>query len=104
MPQSSCLRRPEHGVDVHQYPLPLPEEQFAKLNEGQRFIKIDRKEVYMQIELHDANSKLLVINTPKRLFTYDRLPSTVASAPSLFSSLSGVYSKGAMDLLYSYTT
>ncbi|XP_055350040.1 uncharacterized protein K02A2.6-like [Paramacrobiotus metropolitanus] len=75
------------ALDVHKYPLPHPDELFAKLNGGVVFCKIDLREAYNQIPVDDESSKLLVINTHKGLFKYNRLPFGVASAPSIFQQL-----------------
>ena len=68
---------------MHQYPLPHPDELFAKLNGGQKFSKIDLK-AYAQIPFDEKSSKLIVINTHKGLFRYHRMPFGVASGPSIF--------------------
>ncbi|XP_055329924.1 uncharacterized protein K02A2.6-like [Paramacrobiotus metropolitanus] len=72
------------ALDLHRYPLPHPDELFAALNGGTRFSKIDLKDAYMQIPLDEESRRLVVINTHKGLFQYNRLPFGVASAPSIF--------------------
>ena len=72
---------------MHKYPLPHPDEPFAKLNGGVKFSKIDLKEAYSQIPLDEESAKLVVIYTHKGLFRYNRLPFGAASAPSIFQQL-----------------
>ncbi|XP_064469193.1 uncharacterized protein K02A2.6-like [Ornithodoros turicata] len=71
-------------LDITQYPLPRPEELFAKLNGGQKFSKLDLSEAYLQMELDEEAKKLLVINTHKGLFQFNRMPFGIASAPAIF--------------------
>ncbi len=72
------------ALKIDQYPLPKPTDLFTKLNGAKYFTKIDFSEAYLQIEVDDAAKKLLVINTPKGLFAFNRLPFGVASAPAIF--------------------
>lgn len=71
-------------LDVTQYPLPRPEELFAKLNGGQKFSKLDLSEAYLQMELDEEAKKVLAINTHKGLFQFNRMPFGIASAPAIF--------------------
>jgi hypothetical protein len=72
---------------IDQYPLPKPSDLFTRLNGGQEFTKIDFSEAYLQIEVDDDAKKLLVINTTKGLFSFNRLPFGVASAPAIFQQI-----------------
>jgi hypothetical protein len=76
-----------HALDINQYPLPKPNELFVALNGGNQFSKIDFSEAYLQVKLDDESKQLLVINTHKGLFRYNRLPFGVASAPSIFQQI-----------------
>ncbi|XP_055347368.1 uncharacterized protein K02A2.6-like [Paramacrobiotus metropolitanus] len=75
------------SLDVQTYPLPTPDELFAKLNGGDKFSSLDLAEAYAQIELDDKSKQLVVINTHKGLFRYNRLPFGVASGPSIFQHI-----------------
>ena len=75
------------ALDINQYPLPKPNDLFVALNGGKVFSKIDLSEAYLQVELDDTSKDLLVINTHKGLFRYNRLPFGVASAPSIFQKI-----------------
>ncbi|XP_055332165.1 uncharacterized protein K02A2.6-like [Paramacrobiotus metropolitanus] len=75
------------ALDVQQYPLPTPDELFAKLNGGRKFTTLDLAEAYAQVELDDDSKKLVVINTHKGLFRYNRLPFGVACGPSIFQQI-----------------
>ncbi|XP_055354393.1 uncharacterized protein K02A2.6-like [Paramacrobiotus metropolitanus] len=75
------------SLDVQTYPLPTPDELFAKLNGGDKFSSLDLAEAYAQIELDDESKELVVINTHKGLFRYNRLPFGVASGPSIFQQI-----------------
>ncbi|XP_055356704.1 uncharacterized protein K02A2.6-like [Paramacrobiotus metropolitanus] len=75
------------SLDVQKYPLPTPDELFAKLNGGEKFSTLDLAEAYAQVELDDDSKQLVVINTHKGLFRYNRLPFGVASGPSIFQQI-----------------
>ena len=74
---------------VDQHPTPRVDELFAKLQEGQHFSKLDMSDAYLQVELDDATKKLLVANTHKGLFRYNRLSfgPAPAPAPAIFQNL-----------------
>jgi len=44
------------ALQVHQHPLPLPEDIFATLNWGQVFSQIDFSDPYLQVELDDSKT------------------------------------------------
>ncbi|CAH8557945.1 unnamed protein product [Schistosoma intercalatum] len=75
------------ALQSHQYPLPLPEDLFAKLNGGRYFAKLDLSDAYLQIPVSDESKDLLTINTHKGLFRYNRLPFGVKTAPSIFQQI-----------------
>uniref|UniRef100_A0A914CQ61 RNA-directed DNA polymerase n=1 Tax=Acrobeloides nanus TaxID=290746 RepID=A0A914CQ61_9BILA len=75
------------SVDMHHYPLPLPEHLFAALNRGKVFSKIDFSDAYFQIEVAEECKSLLTINTHKGLFQYNRMPFGVKSAPGIFQQV-----------------
>ncbi|KAK4474327.1 hypothetical protein MN116_000411, partial [Schistosoma mekongi] len=75
------------ALEAHQYPLPLPEDLFAKLNGGKLFAKLDLSDAYLQIPVADECKDLLTINTHKGLFRYNRLPFGVKTAPSIFQQV-----------------
>ena len=66
------------------YPLPRIDDLFASLSGGKRFTKLDLAHAYQQIELDEESRQLVVINTHRRLFRYNRLPFGIASAPAIF--------------------
>ncbi|XP_055334225.1 uncharacterized protein K02A2.6-like [Paramacrobiotus metropolitanus] len=75
------------ALNVQQYPLPTPDELFAKLNGGKQFSTLDLAEAYAQVELDEESKNLVVINTHKGLFRYNRLPFGVACGPSVFQQI-----------------
>ncbi|CAF1110241.1 unnamed protein product [Adineta ricciae] len=75
------------AIEIDKYPLPKPDELFVALNGGTVFSKIDFSEAYLQVPLDEESQKILVINTHKGLFRYNRLPFGVASAPSIFQKI-----------------
>ena len=74
-------------VETKQYPLPTVEDIFAHLAGGRVFSKLDMAQAYLQLPVHVDSKPLLVINTPKGLFQYTRLPYGVSVAPAIFQSV-----------------
>ena len=70
--------------DCH-YPLPSPEDIFAKLNGGNFFSKTDFSDAYLQIPVEEESSKLLCINKHCGLYKFERLPSGSRSHQQFFS-------------------
>ena len=66
------------------YPLPRIDDLFASLAGGKAFSKLDLAHAYQQLQLDDESKKLVVINTHKGLFRYNRLPFGVSAAPAIF--------------------
>lgn len=74
-------------IETNSYPLPSPEEMFAQLAGSKVFSKIDLSDAYLQIEVDDKSKRFLTINTHKGLFTFNRLPFGVKSAPGIFQQI-----------------
>lgn len=64
--------------------MPHSEELFTKLKVGVRLIKLDVKDGYQQIELEEQPQGFAIINSPKGLFQYTKLPFGVASTLAIF--------------------
>ena len=71
-------------LKVDQYPMPKIDDIFANLSGGKKFTKIDLTQAYHQMELDDVSKPLLVINTHKGLYRYNRLVCGIASAPAIW--------------------
>lgn len=69
---------------LEQYPIPRVEDLFNALSGGKQFSKLDLSHAYQQIVMDEASKKYLTINTHRGLFTYNRLPFGVSSAPAIF--------------------
>lgn len=68
-------------ASLEQYPIPRMEDLFAAISGGQQFSKLDMSHAYQQILLDEESRKYVTVNTHRGLFTYNRLPFGVASAP-----------------------
>ncbi|KFD46168.1 hypothetical protein M513_12942, partial [Trichuris suis] len=66
------------------HPIPSPEDLYQALEGGMKYSKLDLSDAYLQLELDEESKKILVINTHKGLFRYNRLPFGVSAAPSIF--------------------
>ena len=78
----SVTLNPNLIVDEH--PLPTTDEMFASLADCKHFCKIDLQQAYLQMEVEEASSKLLTINTHKGLYRPTRLMYGVASACAIW--------------------
>ena len=72
------------AAELDKYPIPRIDDLFASLAGGERFTKLDLSHAYQQILLDPESRKYVTVNTHKGLFTYNRLPFGVSSAPSIF--------------------
>ena len=79
--------------DCH-YPLPSPEDIFAKINSGKFFSKIDLSEAYLQIPVEEKILKQLFINTHLRLYKFERLTFGVKVAPAIFQQVMDTMQSG----------
>ncbi|XP_042147460.1 uncharacterized protein K02A2.6-like [Ixodes scapularis] len=66
------------------YPLPTPEELFAKLAGCARFSKLDLDQAYLQLTVDSETADLLTITTHRGLFRVTRLQFGVAVAVAIF--------------------
>ncbi|XP_062557273.1 uncharacterized protein K02A2.6-like [Armigeres subalbatus] len=74
-------------LEPNQYPLPLPEDIFAKMANCRIFSHVDLSDAYLQVEVDQSCQPLLTINTHKGLFQYTRLSPGIKSAPGAFQQL-----------------
>ena len=68
-------------------PLPTADDIFASLNGGTVFSQIDLSDAYLQLELDEESKNLVVINSHRGLYRYNRLPFGVKTAPAIFQSI-----------------
>lgn len=76
---------PQLIIDRH--PLPLIDEIFAALSNGDTFSQIDLKHAYMQIPIDETARDLLTIITHKGLYRYKKLTEGIASGPGGFQRI-----------------
>ncbi|XP_036363453.1 uncharacterized protein K02A2.6-like [Octopus sinensis] len=72
---------------MYHYPLPSPEDSFAKLNGNKIFSKLDLSDASLQIKADEECSKFLTVNTPKGLYKYNRLPFGLKVTPAIFQQV-----------------
>lgn len=75
------------ALQPNQYPLPLPDDIFAKLANCKVFSQIDLSDAFLQVEVDEQCRKLLTINTHRGLYSYNRLPPGVKVAPGAFQQI-----------------
>ena len=79
---------------VDKYPIPKIEDLFSSLAGGKAFTTLDMSQAYQQVLLDEPSKKLVVINTSKGLFQYNRLPFGVSCAPGIFQRIMESLLKG----------
>ena len=72
------------SLKVPQFPVPLPEDVFRKLNGGKLFTKLDLTNAYQQMPLDPESQEYVKINTHRGLYRYKLLPFGIASSPAIF--------------------
>ena len=80
------------SLDVDQYPLPKPEDLFASLAGGVKYLKIDLTQAYLQMPLEEESREFVTVNSHMGHYKYTQLPFDIASAPAIFQR--------AMDTIY----
>ncbi|RXN15994.1 putative protein K02A2.6-like protein [Labeo rohita] len=76
-----------NATSLEQYPIPCLEDLCSTLSGGKKFSKLDLSHAYQQVVVDEESQKFLTINTQRGLFTYQRLPFGVASAPAIFQRI-----------------
>jgi hypothetical protein len=61
------------ALQLHQHPLPFPEDIFATLNGGQVFSQIDLSDAYLHVQPDEEPKQLCNINTHSGVYAYQRL-------------------------------
>ena len=78
-------------LEVDQYPLPKPEERFATISGGERFMKLDLSQAFQQMVLGDDSQDLVTINTHRGVYRYTPFAVWDIISPSLVSTNNGHY-------------
>ena len=78
------MRRANQAIRRENFPLPVFENFMTKLEGARFFSRLDLKDAYHQIELHDNSRYITTFVTHKGLFRYKRLLFGVNSAPEIF--------------------
>ncbi|KAJ8351850.1 hypothetical protein SKAU_G00233260 [Synaphobranchus kaupii] len=73
-----------NASSLEQYPIPRVDDLFNTLEGGKQFSKLDLSHAYQQIVMDEDSKQYLTVNTHRGLFTYNRLPFGVSSAPAIF--------------------
>lgn len=68
---------------LEQYPIPKVEDLLAVLAGGRQFTKLDMSHGCQQIQMDEQSKKYLTVNTHCGMFTYNRRPFGVSSAPAI---------------------
>ena len=84
---------------VDKYPIPKIEDLFTSLAGGKSFTTLDMSQAYQQLLLDEPSKKLVVINTPKGLFQYNRLPFGISSAPGIFQRVMDTLLQGIVGIV-----
>ena len=78
-------------LENNQYATPNAQDLFATLAGGRKFTRLDLKQAYLQMEVEPESQPYLTINTRKGLFTFNRMPFGIRTAPSIWQK--------AMDMI-----
>ncbi|XP_058817138.1 uncharacterized protein K02A2.6-like [Topomyia yanbarensis] len=76
------------------YPLPLTQDLFASLSGSKVFCSLDLAGAYTQLCLSKKSRKIMIINTIKGLYSYNRLPQGASSSAAIFQKVMDQILKG----------
>ena len=80
-----CFKRTVNPqIQTEVCPLPVPEEAFTSLVEGNVFVALGLADAYTQLRIAPESAPLLTMNTHKGLFRYKRLIYGISSAAAIF--------------------
>jgi hypothetical protein len=84
------------AAKVDTYPLTLIDDLFSSLAGDTTFSKLDLAHAYQQVVLDKDAKNVVVINTHKGLYRYNRLPFGVSAAPPIFQrTMESILHKGS---------
>ncbi|XP_054732030.1 uncharacterized protein K02A2.6-like [Anastrepha obliqua] len=78
------MRLANRAILRENYPLPTFESFMTKLRNAKFFSRLDLKDAYHQLELHENSREITTFITPRGLFRYKRLMFGINSAPEIF--------------------
>lgn len=81
------LRAVNKAVIPDKYPLPRAEELTAQFYGSAVFSKLDLRQGYLQVPLHQSSRYLTAFVTHAEVFQYTRMPFGLSSAPSCFQKI-----------------
>ena len=81
-------------LNIPQYPIPLPDSVFVKLQGEKRFIKLDLKNARQKLPLEPDSQQFVTINTHFGLYWNKRLPFGIASSPAIFQRTMSIILQG----------
>ena len=84
---------------VDQYPMPKPDELFARLTGGKVFSKLDLSQAYLELQLDEESAVYVTINTHQGLYCSKRLPFGLASALAMFQKLMDTVLQGLQGVI-----
>lgn len=76
-----------NALEPNKYPLPTPDQIFAKFAGKKVFSTIDLSDAFFQVEVDDESKKLMTINTHQGLFQVNRLQQGIKTAPGEFQAI-----------------
>lgn len=74
-------------LESNYFPLPLPDDIFAKMANGKLFSHIDLSDAYWQVSVDTESSKILTINTHRGLNRFNRLAPGDKLPPGAFQRI-----------------
>ena len=91
-PDGSLRLSADFSTTVNKYikpvnsPLVTIDEAILSIGKARVFSKLDLKQAFLQLPVHDDSKQYLVINSPYGLFRYTYLPFGLTSSPGIFQS------------------
>lgn len=80
------------------YPLPVAQDLFATLSGSKIFCSLDLAGAYTQLRLSQNSRQIMIINTIKGLYSYNRLPQGASSSAAIFQKVMDQVLKGLVGV------
>ena len=73
-------------MKVDQYPLPILQDLFGTLSNGQKFTKLHLTQAYHQLPMDEDSKQYTTINNHIGLFRYNRMTNGISFGPAVFQT------------------
>ena len=81
------MREANHAIEREKYTMPTLKDFKAEVNGAKFFSKVDLKQAYHELELHEESRFITTFTTHEGLYQYKRLNYVANSAAGIFQNV-----------------